>query len=123
MRPILLAALPIAALLSGCETTGANYVPVIDGAVGPNYQADLAACQQLARTQPALDDSAALNTVAGAGAAAATTAIIDNSGTNVLDAAIIGAAAGLTGSALQQQANKQQIVINCMRGRGYNVIG
>lgn len=122
-RPLILALLPIAALLAACENSGSNYVPVIDGATGPNYQADLAACQQLAAQQPALGSNAGVNTAAAAGTAAATTAIVSNQGNNVLDAAIVGTVAGLAGSAVQQNQAKADIVSRCMSGRGYKVIG
>lgn len=123
MKPFVLTALPVCILLSACENSGANYVPVIDGPTGPQYSSDLFACQQLAKQQPTLSGSAAGTAATTAGAAAATTAVLNNSGNNVLDAAVVGAVAGLTGSAIQQNANKEQIVRNCMRGRGYNVIG
>ena len=57
------------------------------------------------------------------GAAAAGTALVSNTGSNVRDAAIVGAVAGLAGSALQEQTAKENIVKNCMRQRGYNVVG
>jgi len=41
----------------------------------------------------------------------------------VRDAAVVGAVAGLAGSALQNSQRQEAIVNNCMRGRGYNVIG
>ena len=109
-------------LLAACANTGDNYFPVIDGPVGPNYTADLAQCQSLAAQQGALGSSTGQNVAAGAGVAAAGTAVFNNEGTNVRDAAIVGALAGLTGSAVQQQRAKEQLIRNCMRGRGYNVI-
>ena len=51
------------------------------------------------------------------------TAIFNNRGTNVRDAAAVGALAGVTAGALQQNSNKETIIRNCMRQRGYNVVG
>ncbi len=118
-----LSMIPALLLASACAQSGANYQPVIDGPVGPNYSADLYACQQLASSQGALGADAGQNVVAGAGAAAAGTAIVNNRGSNVRDAAAVGAIAGLAGSALQQERNKETIIKNCMRGRGYKVVG
>ena len=119
----MLAAAPALCLVTACANTGSNYQPVVDGAVGPNYSADLYSCQQLAASQGALGSDAAQNTAVAAGAAAAGTALVNNRGTNVRDAAAVGAIAGLAGSAIQQQQPKEQISRNCMRGRGYNVVG
>lgn len=122
-RFTLILALPAIGLAAACSNTGANYQPVIDGPIGPNYQADLAACQNLAAQQGALDSNAGGKAAAGAGVAAATTAVFNNSGNNVRDAAAVGALAGLTASAIDQNTNKQNIVKSCMRQRGYNVVG
>ncbi|MGV6848322.1 MAG: glycine zipper family protein [Marinibacterium sp.] len=122
-RFALVLAVPLLGFAAGCENTGANYQPVIDGPVGANYGGDLAACQQLAAQQGALGSDTGQNVAAGAGAAALGTAIVNNRGSNVRDAAAVGAIAGLAGSALQQEQKKEAIIRNCMRGRGYNVVG
>lgn len=116
-------ALPLIFTIAACANSGANYTPVIDGPVGPNYGNDLAQCQALAASQSTFDNNAGASAATGAGVAAATTAVFNNTGNNVRDAAILGAAAGLTSSAIQGNANKESIVANCMRGRGYNVVG
>lgn len=121
MKPIKL--LFVMPFIAACSTSGAGHVPVIDGQLGPNYANDLAQCQQLARSQPVVDGDSAGTAAAGAGVAAATTAILNNEGNNVRDAAVVGAVAGLAGSALQNSQRQEAIVNNCMRGRGYNVIG
>ncbi len=114
---------PLIGSLAACENSGANYQPVIDGPVGPNYSTDLAQCQNLAASQGALDSNATGKAAAGAGVAAATTAVFNNEGNNVRDAAAVGALAGLTASAIDQNSKKETIVRNCMRQRGYNVVG
>lgn len=86
-----LIAIPLVVFVAACETTGANYQPVIDGGVGPNYSNDLAQCQNLAASQGAFDSNTAGKAVAGAGIAAGTTAVFNNRGTNVRDAALLGA--------------------------------
>lgn len=118
-----LSAIPLIFLVAACATSGANYRPVIDGPVGPNYANDLAACQSLASQQGAFDSNTGAAALTGAALAGGTTAIFNNRGTNARDAALVGAAAGVAGGALQQQQNKEVIVRNCMRSRGYNVVG
>lgn len=109
--------------VAACENSGANYQPVIDGPVGPNYDIDLAQCQSLAARQGAFDSTTGASAGTGALAAGGTTAVLNNKGTNVRDAAIVGAVAGIAAGAVQQQQNKAAIVRNCMRSRGYNVVG
>ena len=115
--------LSLAGILAACANSGSNYIPVIDGPVGPNFSADLAQCQNIAASQGAFDSNTGAAAATGAGVAAGGTALVNNTGTNVRDAAIIGAAVGVAGGALQQQANKEAIIRNCMRGRGYRVVG
>ena len=116
-------AIALAGLTAACATSGANYQPVIDGPVGPNYSADLASCQNLAAQQGALATSTGESALAGAAVAGGSTAIFSNTGTNVRDAALAGAAAGVVSGAFDQQRNKEAIIRNCMRGRGYRVVG
>jgi len=86
--------LPVLMLAGACANTGANYQPVIDGPVGPNYSNDLAQCQQLAASQAAVDGSTAGNAAIGAAGAAATTAIIQDSSDDRGRAAAAGALRG-----------------------------
>lgn len=109
--------------LSACANTGAGYQPVIDGPVGPNYGSDLAQCQNLAAQQGALASNTAGMAAAGAGIAGGTTAVLNNKNNNVRDAVIVGALAGVTAGAVEQNANKESIIKNCMLQRGYNVVG
>ncbi|WP_068109750.1 hypothetical protein [Tropicimonas marinistellae] len=121
IKPV--SAIALAAITAACANSGANYQPVIDGAVGPNYSSDLAQCQALASQQGAFDSNTGGNMLAGAAIAGGSTAVFNNKGTNARDAALLGAAAGATAGALQQQSNKETIIRNCMRQRGYNVVG
>ncbi|WP_254430619.1 MULTISPECIES: glycine zipper family protein [unclassified Ruegeria] len=115
--------LPILLTAAACTNVGANYQPIVDGPVGPNYNADLAQCQALARTQPTVDGNTAGAAAIGAAGAAGTKAIIDDSASDLGRAAVAGALVGAGASALQNTQNQEVIVRNCMRGRGYNVVG
>ncbi|NDR57374.1 MULTISPECIES: hypothetical protein [Aliiruegeria] len=119
-----ISAIALAGLTAACATSGANYVPVIDGAnTNPNYSNDLAQCQALASQQGAFSSTTGEQALAGAAIAGGTTAVFNNRGTNVRDAALVGAAAGTISGAVQQQQKKEVIIRNCMRQRGYNVVG
>lgn len=118
-----LAAVPLVALIAACSNVGANYTPVIDGPVGPNYNADLAQCQQLAASQATVDGSTGVAAATGAGLGAASSVIINDNSDDLGEAAAVGALAGVTANAIQKTQNRETIVKNCMRGRGYNVVG
>lgn len=117
--------LVVPALLAAaaCANTGATYQPIIDGPVGPNYQNDLASCQSLSTQQGVVDGNTGMTAATSAGVAAAGTAIIGNRGHNVRNAAVVGALAGVAGSALSNNQSRESIIANCMRGRGYRVVG
>lgn len=115
--------LPVVFLAAACANTGANYTPVIDGPKGPEYTADLAACQQLAAQGGVVDGRVAGSAAAGAGIGAASTVIWDGNSDNLGEAAAVGAIAGLTSGVIQKNAKRENIVKNCMSGRGYRVLG
>ncbi len=117
-----ISALFVIGALAACSNSGANYQPVIDGPVGPNYGADLAACQGIAASQPVADGSTAGAAAIGAGVAATSSVIFNDNGDNLGEAAAVGALVGATGDALQKNQQKETIIRNCMRGRGYNVV-
>ena len=115
--------LPVLMLAGACANTGANYQPVIDGPVGPNYSNDLAQCQKMAAYQAAVDGSTAGNEAIGAAGAAATTAIIQDRSDKMGREAAAGDLLGAGADVYAKNQNREVIVRNCMRGRGYNVVG
>ena len=90
------------------------------------YDRDLAACQQVAR---AARNSNAETENAGIGAAAggAGGALLGAIGGNALLGAGVGALAGLAGTAgyaeTQTETREERIVRNCVRVRGYTILG
>lgn len=122
-RLFTLITVPALLLAAACANSGANYTPVIDGPKGPNYEADLAACQQLAASGGAVDGRVAGSTAAGAGIGAASAVIWDGNSSNLGEAAAVGAIAGLASGVARQNARRENIVRNCMAGRGYRVLG
>ncbi|PRY25169.1 hypothetical protein CLV78_102346 [Aliiruegeria haliotis] len=118
-----LSVIPVVFLVGACENSGANYTPVIDGPVSANYNSDLAQCQSLAASQGTVNSETGAAALTGAALAGGTAALIDNTGSNARDAALVGAVAGGISSAAQNVSQKEVIVRNCMRSRGYNVVG
>jgi hypothetical protein len=107
--------------LSACAEFGANYEPILDGAPSVTYQIDLQACQTLARNQSQFDEET-LGVVVAAGLLGAVIADHDGSGT-VVEGLIGGALAGLVGGVFEAGDQRQDIVVECMRGRGHRVVG
>ena len=108
-------------LLSACGNSGANYTPINDGPTTIGFQSDLAACQRLAKNQTQLNRQTMGKAAIGAGIGAALGSA-DEEG-DATGGAIAGAlAGGLTGVG-DAREKKQSILINCMRGRGHNVVG
>jgi len=114
--------------VGGCATyTG--WEPVVDPATDRNpamIQQDTAECKMLARQAGSTATEAMKGGVAGAliggAGGAALGALTGNAGRG----AAIGAAAGGIGGAAQQGASGDEqykrAFINCMRGRGHNVV-
>lgn len=129
MKPVLMLAVA-GAVLTGCTAAQRNYSPVVDfrasQGYGTNYQKDLFECQQLAlQRSPA--ENAAQDAVAGAIGGAILGGIIGSFDGNFGKGAGYGAAIGGAGGALHGAAEgtraQETIVINCLRARGYAVVG
>jgi uncharacterized protein YcfJ len=89
----------------------------VDGSYGPNFAPDLAECRQLSQQKSNGHGGAATGVVIGGLAGA------EDDVEGVVAGALIG---GLLGSAADKsETNKMRdaVVINCMRGRGHNVVG
>lgn len=112
-------ALFLAAGLSLTACANAPYEPIVDGQVSRAYTADLEQCRQVSAQKRSTGTGVAAGAVIGGLAGGAE----DES----LEGAVVGAAiGGLIGSAEEKSdVNKarDQIVFNCMRGRGHNVVG
>lgn len=108
-------------LLAACAGGGARYTPILDGAPSTTYQADLVACQSLARNQTHLGQETMAAAVLGAGAGALLGSF-DTDG-DAAGGAIAGALAGGTASAVDVAERRKSIVIECLKGRGHPVVG
>ncbi|HEU0118655.1 MAG TPA: glycine zipper family protein [Alphaproteobacteria bacterium] len=112
-------------LLSACAD---SYQPVVDMKhVDPNkYQADLAECRQYANQVDVAGD-AGTDALVGAGIGAAGGAVLGAITGSAGMGAAIGAAgggiAGGTGGGLNSGQRQKNIINNCLKGRGYKVLG
>lgn len=106
--------------LAACAESGANYIPILDGAPMATYQADLAACQALARNQNQFNQERIAATVLGAGAGAI---LGEADSDDALGGAVAGALAGGVASTVDVKDRRESIVIECLRGRGHRVVG
>lgn len=106
--------------MAACADSGANYQPILDGTPTGTYQADLTACQGLARNQNQFDQETMAATVLGAGIGAA---LGEADSDDALGGAIAGALAGGVSSAVDASERREAIVVECLRGRGHRVVG
>lgn len=121
-----LSAVALFLVLAGCART---WNPVVDmqtqGFDNARYSGDLAYCRQLA-AQVSPTEEGMLGALAGGALGAATGAALGAATGNVGRGAAIGAAgAGVlgAGAGISHGASSQMDVIrNCLRGRGYNVL-
>ena len=117
-----IAATAFITLLSGCASmeNGANYRPIVDGGDLTHYEADLAACQQVATQREYLNDETKADAAIGAviGALAGS----DGDRGDIIGGALVGGAVGAAGGAFQARTERKNIVINCMKQRGYNTV-
>lgn len=119
-RIVLLTALVLA--LAGCAGRDTRGGPIVDmkGVNPVQYRSDLSECQAYAE-QVAVGGRAAGGAVTGAVLGGVLGAVVGNSDTAERSAgagAVVGGARG-TGSALRE---RQTVVRNCLRNRGYAVL-
>lgn len=114
-------ALPAVLAIAACADSGANYRPILDGQPSAAFQSDLADCQALARNQKQFDRETAGAAALGAGTGAVLGEIDD--GGDALGGAIVGALVGGAAGAANASEQRKAIVIECLRGRGHQVVG
>ena len=103
--------------LAGCAR---RHRPIVDmqGVDGRQYQQDLFECQQYAQQ---VQSKAGGGAVAGAVIGGAVGAVVGDS-TTMQKGAGVGAISGLARGGAATRREKQQVVKNCLRGRGYRVL-
>ncbi len=114
------------AFLAACAAT--TYNPVIDpqGVDMGRYNQDLAQCRALAEQVDAAEDAgtdALIGAGVGAAGGAALGALSGDPGLGAATGAVIGAFGGGGTGALNANQRQKNIINNCLRGRGYRVLG
>lgn len=108
--------------MTACTTmnTGADYRPIVDGGDLANYEVDLGECKLVAEQRDYVNDE----TKSDAAIGAVIGAIAGSGGDrgDIIGGAIAGAAVGAGGKAYDVRTERKNIVINCMRNRGYNTV-
>jgi uncharacterized protein YcfJ len=120
MKPIPLAPLCLTALLGACANLGTDVTPVLDGAPTAQFQSDVAACRGLARDQSHLDHETMAAAVIGAGIGGVLGEVDDEG--DALGGAVAGALAGAAMGVSEASDTREDIVLNCLRGRGHAVV-
>ena len=115
--------LPLTILvLSACSGTGSEYEPVVDGPRDEKYQVDLGECRGLSKQSEYLGGKAKTDATIGA-ALGGVVGAISNSWEGLLVGLGIGAALGAGSAAYENIEKREEIIGNCMAGRGHKVVG
>lgn len=120
MKPIQIAPLCLAALVGACADMGTDVTPVLDGSPSAQFQSDVAACRSLARSQSHLEHETMAAAVLGAGIGGVLGEADDES--DALGGAVAGALAGAAMGVSEASDTREEIVLNCLRGRGHAVV-
>lgn len=110
--------------LSACATGGAGHTPIVDAPKTPQYYADVADCQALARQRKLINGDTQTAALIGAAGGALVRGLSDKDDTDqILGGALAGAAIGGGAGMLSAYGEQKDIVLRCMSGRGYRVLG
>lgn len=118
-----LALIPCAFLLAGCAGFADPSGAIVDlkGVDREQYEADLADCQGYADEVP-IGKHVGTGAAAGAVVGAAAGAVSGANKTGIGQSAGVGAVYGGAGRGLKAVHEKQQVLRECLRGRGYRVL-
>lgn len=111
-----------AALLTACANTGADYSPIVDGPKDVSYTQDLAECQGLAKQRSYTNGDVKSDAALGAGIGAIAGGI-DEGVEGAVGGLLLGGLIGGGGRAYETQDERKEIVVECLKGRGHNVVG
>ncbi len=117
-----------AMVMTGCASQG--WSPTVDPYGDPNaanIERDKVECRQLAKnaggdTATETGKGALVGGAVGAAAGAALGAVVGSPGSGAAAGAAIGGIGGGARQGFGSEGNFKQAFINCMRGRGHNVI-
>lgn len=99
---------------------GSGHRPIVDGGDLSNYEVDLTECQAVAEQREYMNDETKSDAAIGATIGALAGAGGDRG--DIIGGALVGAVVGAGGKAYDTRTERKNIVINCMRNRGYNTV-
>lgn len=108
--------------LIGCA--GANVRPIVDlkGKDQATYENDLQQCQSYATQQSGAATTGAMAAGAGAVLGAALGLVAGGNRTGIAQTAGVGGVLGGAGGMFEGNKAQENVVKQCLRGRGYNVL-
>ncbi len=120
-----LTALPLALVTAACSGTGAQHEPILSAEPGPAYSQDLDQCRALAKSQKLWNPETRSQALIGAGVGALAGLADETVGNaeGALAGAAVGSAAGAVAGAADMRNTRRDILIECLRDRGYSVAG
>ena len=109
-------------ILGGCA--GANVRPIVDlkGKDQATYDNDLQQCQSYATQQSGAATTGAMAAGAGAVLGAALGLVAGGNRTGIAQTAGVGGVIGGAGGMFEGNKAQENVVKQCLRGRGYNVL-
>lgn len=109
-------------LLTACA--GADVRPIVDtkGVDSVAYEQDLKDCQNFAAQKSGMAEASGTAAVSGAALGALFGLVGGGTGSNIAQGAGIGAVIGGAGGAYVGNKAQEDVVKNCLRGRGYKVL-
>lgn len=112
----------LAGLIAVAACSGGPYVPITDGPQSVTFQKDLAQCRQVAEQKQSKTVGRNTGAILG-GLAGAAEADSGDELEGAVAGAVIGGVIGNVSDTQEANEDRDQIVFNCMRGRGHNVVG
>jgi len=109
-------------VLTGCA--GANVRPIVDlkGKDQATYENDLQQCQSYATQQSGAATTGAMAAAGGAVLGAAIGLVAGGNRTGIAQTAGVGGVIGGAGGMFEGNKAQENVVKQCLRGRGYNVL-
>ena len=109
-------------VLTGCA--GANVRPIVDlkGKDQATYDNDLQQCQSYATQQSGAATTGAMAAAGGAVLGAALGLVAGGNRTGIAQTAGVGGVIGGAGGMFEGNKAQENVVKQCLRGRGYNVL-
>jgi hypothetical protein len=112
----------VAVGVTACSNSAARYVPVVDGPKDAAFSDDLSACQDLAEERSYLNGDTRSNALLTGGIGTVIGAAEEGIG-GAIAGGLIGSVLGAGGTAWKARDERKAIVVDCMRGRGHQIVG